>query len=248
MTATNTNFNNKAYIVTGANSGIGKCISKYLIDHNARVIMVDVNTDSISSMTAGTDSKVIKFDLNCPGKITEIFESLKRENIKVNGLVYCAGISPLMPLREFDLNVHLKTYNINVHSFVTMVSFFMNEEYTHDNCSIVGISSSTSIYGGNRQFSYSSTKSAMNLIVKSVAKELALRKTRINVVLPSITNTEMVKKLRMQSDAIDKNVQYKMPFGILEPDDLCKCISFLLTSDSSAISGTTLVVNNGEIY
>jgi chanoclavine-I dehydrogenase len=88
----------------------------------------------------------------------------------------------------------------------------------------------------------------MNLVVKSIVKELAQRKTRVNTVMPSTTNTEMVAKLRKQSDAIDLNVKYKMPFGILNPDDIAKTIMFLLSDDSSAISGITMPVNNGEVY
>ena len=66
--------------------------------------------------------------------------------------------------------------------------------------------------------------------------------------MPSITNTEMVAKLRQQSDAIDANVKYKMPFGILNPQDIANAIMYLLSDDSSAISGILLPVNNGEVY
>lgn len=244
------NFKNRTYLVTGANSGMGKCVSELLLLSGARVFMVDRDSDSMEKMHKSnpSESEYIQFDLNKPNEVLSIFEKAKRTGFVFDGLIYCAGISPLMTLKEFDLELFNTTININVVSFVAMLKFFMDDEYTNANGSIVGISSNASVYGGNRQYAYSASKSAMNLVVKSIVKELAQRKTRVNTVMPSTTNTEMVAKLRKQSDAIDLNVKYKMPFGILNPDDIAKTIMFLLSDDSSAISGITMPVNNGEIY
>lgn len=243
-------FENKTYLVTGANSGMGKCVSELLLSCGARLFMVDRDVDNLEKLHKSNPSKsdYIQFDLNKPNEVSSIFEKAKGKGFVFDGLVYCAGISPLMTLKEFNLDLFKMTLNINVVSFVAMLKFFMEDEYTNANSSIVGISSNASVYGGNRQYAYSASKSAMNLVVKSIVKELAQRKTRVNTVMPSTTNTEMVAKLRKQSDAIDLNVKYKMPFGILNPDDIAKTIMFLLSDDSSAISGITMPVNNGEVY
>jgi NAD(P)-dependent dehydrogenase (short-subunit alcohol dehydrogenase family) len=243
-------FDNKTYLVTGANSGIGKCVSKQLLENGSRLFMIDRDVDSIEELFRSFPSKVsfLPFDLNHPEKVGVIFDKAKEQGFVFDGLVYCAGISPLMTLKDFELGMFQKTFNVNVISFVAMMQFFTNEEYTNNNSSIVGISSNASVLGGNRQYAYSASKSAMNLIVKSCVKELAQRKTRVNTIMPSTTNTEMVAKLRMQSDAIDMNVKYKMPFGILNPEDISKAIMYLLSEDSSAISGIQLPVNNGEVY
>ena len=244
------NFENKTYLITGANSGMGKCVSELLMSCGGRLFMVDRDVDNIQKLYNSNPSQsgYIQFDLNKPNEVSSIFENAKGKGFVFDGLVYCAGISPLMTLKEFDLELFKTTLNINVVSFVAMLKFFMEDEYTNANSSIVGISSNASVYGGNRQYAYSASKSAMNLVVKSIVKELAQRKTRVNTVMPSTTNTEMVAKLRKQSDAIDLNVKYKMPFGILNPDDIAKTIMFLLSDDSLAISGITMPVNNGEVY
>lgn len=243
-------FKNKTYLVTGANSGIGKCVTKMLIEAGAAVFMVDKNTDKIAEIAqeASNGSDYMEFDLSQPSKVDEVFIAAKSKGFQFDGMVYCAGISPLMSLKDFSLDTLMLTYNINLVSFVALLSYYTNPDYTNDKCSIVGVSSSTSVYGGNRQYAYSSSKAAMNLIIKSCAKELAVRQSRINAIMPSITNSEMVSKLRSQSDAIDLNVKYKMPFGILEPDNVAKTILYLLSDCSEAISGVMLPVNNGEIY
>lgn len=242
-------FKNRTYLVTGANSGIGKSVSEALINARARLFMVDRDVDYLESLhNKSADSSFMQFDLNKPNEVETIFDTAKSQGFVFDGMVYCAGISPLMTLKELNLGLLQTTFNINVISFVALLKFFMDEKYTNSACSIVGISSNASVIGGNRQYAYSASKSAMNLVVKSCVKELAQRKTRVNTIMPSTTNTEMVAKLRQQSDAIDANVKYKMPFGILSPQDIANAIIYLLSDDSSAISGIQLPVNNGEVY
>lgn len=244
------NFKDKTYLVTGANSGMGKCVTRMLINAGAIVFMVDKNTDCISKIAQETSngSDFMEFDLNQPSQVNSIFETAKSKGLHFDGMVYCAGISPLMSLKDFSIETLQLAFNINLVSFVAMLSHFTDSEVTNDNSAIVGISSNAASYGGNRQYVYSATKAAMNLVVKSSVKELSLRKIRVNTVMPSTTNTEMVAKLRKESDAIDMNVKYKMPFGILNPDDVAKTILFLLSDESKAMSGVCVPVNNGEVY
>lgn len=243
------NFKDRTYLITGANSGIGKCVSEALINSGAKLFMVDRDVDYMENLqNRCAESSFMQFDLNKPNEVEVIFEKAKSQGFVFDGMVYCAGISPLMTLKELNLGLLQTTFNINVVSFVAMLKFFMDEQYSNANSSIVGISSNASVLGGNRQYAYSASKSAMNLVVKSCVKELAQRKTRVNSIMPSTTNTEMVAKLRKQSDAIDANVKYKMPLGILSPSDIANAIMYLLSDDSSAISGIQLPVNNGEVY
>lgn len=244
------NFSNKTYLITGANSGIGKQLSLKLAAHGTSLILIDKNDDQMKLIQKSFPLTVSfhVLDLTDIEAIPEFMCSIREQNHKLDGLVHCAGISPLMTLEDFDFNLSLITYKINLFSFMAFTHFFMDEKYTNEGGSIVGISSSTSVYGGNRQYIYSSSKSAMNLFVKSTAKELSARKIRINTVMPSITNTEMVAKLRTQSEAIDMNVKYKQPLGIVQTDDVCEAIIFLLSDNSKAISGASLRVNNGEAY
>lgn len=243
-------FKGKTYLITGANSGMGKCVTKMLIAQGTNLFLVDKKYDFIKEVVCVGSEKIDYscFDLGKPENIPALFDEAKTKGFIFDGLVYCAGISPLMALKDFDLDKTLLTYNINVISFMAMVRFFADENYTNPGASIVGISSNAAVYGGNRQYVYSSTKAAMNLVVKSCVKELALRKTRINTIMPSTTNTEMVAELRKQSDAIDLNVKYKQPFGIVDPNEVAKNILYLLSNDSSSISGIALPVNNGEVY
>ncbi len=244
------NFKGKTYLITGANSGMGKCVTNLLIDEGANLYLVDKNDSFIKELVSEFPNKInyTCFDLSKPENIPALFNEAKSKGFTFDGLVYCAGISPLMALKDFDLSKTLITYNINVISFIAMIRFFVDEEYTNPNSRIVGISSNAAVYGGNRQYVYSSTKAAMNLVVKSCVKELALRKTRINTIMPSTTNTEMVAELRKQSDAIDLNVKYKQPFGIVDPNEVAKNILYLLSDNSASISGIALPVNNGEVY
>lgn len=241
---------NKKYLVTGANSGIGLQTCKRLLALGARVFMVDKNSNNMEALKAENAEfcDFMVFDLSKPGEVPTLFDEAKSKGLVFDGMVYCAGISPLMSLKDFDLGLSMTTYNINLISFIATLHYFTDETFTNNGASVVGISSNSAVIGGNRQYIYSSTKSAMNMVAKSVTKELAARKTRINTVMPSTTNTEMVAQLRKQSEAIDINIKYKQPLGIIEPSQIVDAVVFLLSDNSSAVSGVTMPVNNGEVY
>lgn len=243
-------FEGKTYLITGGSSGIGENIAQHLLNNGARLFLVGRNTEALYRMTqtAENGSTYTKCDLGNPEEIDLVFRFAREQGFIFDGMVYCAGVSPLMSLADYNLQTFQTTYNVNVVSFVSMVRYFTDATYTADNCSIVGVSSNAAILGGNRQYAYSSSKAAMNLIIKSCVKELAKRGTRINGVMPSITETEMVAALRKQSPSIDLNVTYRQPFGILKPEDVTKAILYLLSDDSHGISGVLLPVNNGEVY
>ena len=70
------NFKNRTYLVTGANSGMGKCVSELLLLSGARVFMVDRDSDSMEKMHKSnpSESEYIQFDLNKPNEVLSIFE------------------------------------------------------------------------------------------------------------------------------------------------------------------------------
>ena len=72
-------FENKTYLVTGANSGIGKCVSKLLLEDGARLFMIDRDVDIIEGMLHAFPTKVsfLQFDLNHPEGVGVIFNKAK---------------------------------------------------------------------------------------------------------------------------------------------------------------------------
>ena len=72
-------FEDKTYMITGANSGMGKCVMNFLLQEGASLFLVDKNDDFIKSIKGEGKAKVgySCFDLNCPEKISSLFDDAK---------------------------------------------------------------------------------------------------------------------------------------------------------------------------
>lgn len=241
---------NKTYLVTGATSGIGKSVAITLFSLGAKVFLVGRNSEVLSELKEAYPKQCsfIRYDLTNAGNVHSIMQKAHNEGYVFDGMVYCAGVSPLISLSAYSYTEAVDVYNVNLFSFIGLLSYFTDRTYTSEGAHVVAISSSTAVTGGNRQYLYSSSKAALNLVIKSVAKELSLSGIRINAIMPSITQTEMVEKLRSQSEALDLNVKYKQPFGIIMPEQVSNLVVFLLSSDSKAMSGVIVPLNNGDVY
>jgi len=245
------NFTDKKILITGASSGIGKSVAKFLSANGATVILVARNEDKLRKIALELpgESKVFPFDLTNLENINQIFDFCFHENILLSGMVHCAGISPLMTVRENDISTMLDTFKVNYFAFVEMVKYFSFEQYSLDNSSIVAISSDAAVIGGYRQAIYSGSKAALNCSVKSMAKELQFnRKIRINTIMPSAVETEMLDELRNNTTDLDDKILIRQILGIIEPDNIAGLVGYLLSDMGRYMNGLSIPVNGGYVY
>ena len=246
-----TNFTDKTILITGASSGIGKSVAKFLSANGATVVLIARNEDKLKQIALELPGKsnIFPYDLTDLENINQIFEFCRHENILLSGMVHCAGISPLMTVRENDLTIMLETFKINYFAFIEMVKYFSSDVYSLDNSSIVAISSDAAVIGGYRQAVYSGSKAALNSSVKSMARELQFnRKIRINTIMPSAVETEMLDELRNNSTNLDDKILVRQILGIIEPDNIAGLVGYLLSDMGRYMNGLSIPVNGGYVY
>ena len=108
---------------------------------------------------------------------------------------------------------------------------------------IVNIGSIVGLMGNAGQSNYSATKSGLLGFTKSLARELSSRNINVNAVSPGFIDTDMTKALSDdQIESLTKNI----PLGrIASPDEVSSVVAFLLSDDSSYITGENINVNGG---
>lgn len=243
-------FENKRIIVTGASSGIGKKISIELSRLGATVVLIGRNkerlADTLREMHMPDEHEIVEFDLHNTEGIPGMFDSLCKNKKPFSGLVYSAGISPILPLRMIDYKALDSTMRINYYSFVEMVKQFSSSKYKNSG-SIVGISSTASSMGEKGQIVYASSKGAMDSAIVCMAQELSSKGIRINNIRPGLILTEMTERFASKSGSdFMKKQEGKQILGLGKPHYISNFAIFLLSELSAFCTGRSYYVDGGR--
>lgn len=243
-------YYNKNYLITGGASGIGMSVASRLTEEGARVILVSSNKKKLESSIwklEGSNNLYYQYDLSDTKNIEHIFSFLHLNNIVLDGMIHCAGISPLCLIADNSPELMEKVFNINVLSFFELVKYFQREENSKQGSKIVAVSSITARGAGYRQTLYGASKAALSSAIKLMAKELLNRDIHINAVSPGVCDTDMLYELKQKSDNLNEKVKQSQPLGIIPPKEVSDVILFLLSEAGNYITGTDMVYDGGAL-
>jgi len=241
----------KKILVTGASSGLGRDISIFLSECGAQVVLVARNKNRLKETEAAMQSRnhvVISCDIGKEGSIAGMFDKAMEDGKKLDGLVHCAGIIPLMPLSTITRKSIDECMSINFSALIELVKFFSKKKNREQKSSIVEISSICSQYPGKCQTVYAASKAAANAAVQSLALELYKNGIRINSILPGTFKTSAGEKVadKIGQEAIDKMLRPQI-CGYLSTREISNIVAFLLCDMSSAVTGRTVYADGGYI-
>lgn len=240
-------FSGKTFMIAGASSGIGRNAAEFLTRSlGANVVLVARRTNIITELakTLPGNNYAITYDFLDLEHVGDIFTECEQQKIYLDGIVYSAGIAPLYALKDNDTERTMDTMKINALAFAEIAKGVLNSSCMHEQASIVAISSIVSIAVTNRQSAYAASKAMLNMYVKYFAKE-ALGKYRVNAILPGAVETEMYQELRKQSTDFENKMKRNYPLGVIPAEKISKLIAYLLSEDSSYITGSLFQMDSG---
>lgn len=220
-------------IVTGGASGIGKEISDYLRTESYDVISVDIQNESAPD--------VVKLDVSNEKSWEALFEQFG----PVQGLVNCAGIRTRSSIVETSLKEFEEHMRINVTgTWLGIRSLFHNHK-GGQSASIVNIASVNALIAVPDQAHYVASKGAVVALTKAAAIEGAEKRIRVNAVAPGAIRTPMTAE-RLNDPEQVSWLEGRVPLGrVGEPAEIASVTKFLLSSESSYITGTTIYADGG---
>ena len=236
----------KVILVTGANRGIGLDIIKRLDSDGYTVIgtsRTDDGANKISQEIKNSNGKGLKMDVTDQESINSAIKKIQDEYGTLYGLVNNAGITNDNLLMRMTEEQWLSVIETNLTSIYRVTKSTIKDMMKARNGRIVNIGSIVGMMGNSGQSNYSASKSGLLGFTKSLARELSSRNINVNSISPGFIDTDMTKTLsNEQIDNLTKNI----PLGrIAESSEVSSVVSFLLSNDSSYITGENINVNGG---
>ena len=236
----------KVILVTGANRGIGLDIIKRLDSDGYTVIgtsRTDDGTNIISQEIKNSNGKGLKMDVTDQESINSAIKKIQDEYGTLYGLVNNAGITDDNLLMRMTEEQWLSVIETNLTSIYRVTRSIIKDMMKARKGRVVNIGSIVGVMGNSGQSNYSASKSGLLGFTKSLARELSSRNINVNSISPGFIDTDMTKTL--SSEQID-NLTKNIPLGrIAESSEVSSVVSFLLSNDSSYITGENINVNGG---
>ncbi len=183
----------KVCIVTGAGSGIGKCVSQTFAGSGAAVIaVVHREAEWIAEWNASGNNEIIPYigDVCDSAFVRQLVADVKARFGRLDALVNVAGIVTYEMLAMVSKDTMRQMFEVNVFAVIELMQYASRVMQRQKSGSIVNIASVVGAQGAAGQLSYSASKGAVIAATKSAAKELAPYGVRVNAVAPGMIATE----------------------------------------------------------
>ena len=236
-------YNSKVILITGASSGIGLNLAKHFLKEGMKVINISRNSAKIKNKNFIN----FNFDLSNFENYDHLFKDLKKYSKKINYFVYSAGIHDLRPISSFTYKSINRSINVNLLAPIYLSKYLSQKKLFNKLSSIVFISSVMGTVGAPGQTVYSSTKSGLIGLTKSLSLELAKNKIRVNCLSPGVIKESQLFKNYSKSITIEKaqSVINSHPLRAGSFNDVNQAIEFLIGENSGWLTGQNFILDGG---
>lgn len=221
-------------VITGGASGICRALAVAASDAGAKVIVCDFDRTAMAELEAERPAIAVRYvDVGDRGQVRTTFAALELEFGAIDGLVCGAAIQPRTSVREMDSSEWERVLAINLNGVVWCCQAALPSMICRRMGSIVAFSSGLASQGWPKASAYAASKAALIAFVKSVAKEVAEHRVRINIIAPGVIDTPQYRTANEGAD----NEKWKATLGVGVPEDVVGSLMFLL-SDAATMTAS----------
>jgi NAD(P)-dependent dehydrogenase (short-subunit alcohol dehydrogenase family) len=242
--------NGEVVVVTGAGGGIGLAVVRRLRSDGWSVVATDRDDASLASVRAefNDDAKVFAsvMDVAQRDTIDAVVEVLRKRGTGVAGLVNVAGLlQDVTPFLAMEAERQQAIWDVNYFGAVSCIQALAPLMIEGGGGSIVNITSINE-HRPLPLHAYAPTKVALGALTQLTAGELGPKGIRVNAVAPGFTLTPIFKEKLETGKRNASVIEAHTAMGrLVETSEIASVISFLLSDDSSAITGASLPVDAG---
>ncbi|MEP0915037.1 SDR family oxidoreductase [Leptolyngbya sp. GB1-A1] len=238
----------KTAIVTGASRGIGREIAKRLatdgfsvvVNYSANAAQADEAIGEIQA--TGGNAIAVKANISKENEVEQLFEHTITMLGAIDVVVHSAGIMPLSPIIDNDVQLFDNTIATNLRG--TFLVLAQAAKHITDGGRIIALSSSVIAKSFPSYGAYIASKAGVEGLVRVLANELRGRNVTVNAVAPGPIATELFLQGKTQ-EQIEQLSKLAPIERLGEPLDIARVVSFLAGPDGGWVNAQVLRANGG---
>jgi 3-oxoacyl-[acyl-carrier protein] reductase len=244
-------FDGRVALVTGGSRGIGRAAALRLasegadvaISYGSQVGPADKTLEEIKAL--GRRCMHVQCDVSKPDQVDRMVAQTRETLGPVDLLAHCGAISNIADHREMTYELWHETIDVNLNG-AFLVTFAVKDEMIERGFGrIVHISSIAALAPRKMQIHYSSAKAGVIAMTRCCAEAFAEHNVRINCIAPGLIDTEMAYVLPPEKH---EEIKAGTPMHRLgTTDEIANVIRFLLSDESSFMTGQTIVASGGRV-
>ena len=244
-------FANRVALVTGGSRGIGRSTAVRLAREGADVAISFASRSKEAEQVVGEiqamGRKAISVACNVarPDDVERLVSQTREHLGPIDLLAHCGAISNISDHNSLTYELWLETIDVNLNGAFLVVFAVKDEMIARGFGRIVLISSVAALRPRKMQIHYSSAKAGVIALTRCCGEAFAPHNVRVNCVAPGLIETEMAHVL---ADEAMKRIVNDTPLGrIGQPEEIASVIRFLLSEESSFMTGETLSASGGRV-
>ena len=232
----------KKILIFGATGSVGSSLAKLVKDSSMDAHLVGKNEKEISTLKDQTGFSCSIADVTDPNFIDIIDKDL--DGVEISGIAYCVGSIDLKPVNLVSKKDYLKSFELNLFPVIEIIKKF-KDSLKKNKSSIVLFSTVAVKQGFPNHSIISPVKASLEGLTVSLAAELAPN-VRVNCIAPSLSKSKMAGKI-LSNPKIAEGIAKQHPLKrVGEGNDSAALAKFLLSDESSWITGQIIGVDGGR--
>lgn len=254
------NFSGQTVVITGGSMGIGFGIVKRFAEAGANIVIADINdVGQTKAQTINQEYGVkilfVKTDVSSENEVKNLISQAEKEFGRIDIFINNAGIFPISPVTETNLELWEKIQAINLRGVFLCCKEAAKSMVKNGGGNIINIASVDALHPSMIGLAaYDASKHGVWGFTKNFALEMADKKIRVNAIAPGGVRTEGVEKMSggATKAAANPEAPKEEPMNVPlkrmgEPDEIATVALFLASDASSYMTGSVVVVDGGML-
>jgi 3-oxoacyl-[acyl-carrier protein] reductase len=244
-------FQDRVALVTGGSRGIGRAVALRLAQQGAGVCISYLTRSEEARSTMeeierlGRPAYRLQCNVAWPDDVENLVSRTRQKLGPIDYLVHCAAVSNLADHTELTLDRWRETIDVNLTGSYLAVFSVKDEMIERRFGRIVLLSSIAALLPRKMQMHYAASKAGVMALTRCCAEAFAPHNVRVNCIAPGLIETEMAHVL---SESRRQEIVAATPLGrIGQPDEIASAVRFLLSEESSFMTGQTIAVSGGRL-